>query len=688
MFSKIIVNSPWYYFLISSAISLGLAVWLYFRNKKNTEASIPSLYLMSVLRFLSLSLILLLLLNIFFKQLSTETENPLVLIAVDNSSSMTALPDSDYVKGDFLKELGLLKSSLQDKFLVKQILFGSKSVSSEENPGFTEKETDIETLIREVENNYANQNIGALILVSDGIVNKGVNPLYSANKLKYPIYTVALGDTTELKDVAIQKVNHNQIAYTGNNFPVEVIVNAKKYLGKELTLTLFENGIQKAKQLISVNSTNFLSASAFTLSASGVGIIKYTAKVSCMEDEKNCSNNVQNFVVEVIDNKEKVLLLAAYPHPDISAIKEAITISSNYEMDYALASEFKKNVKGYSLVILHGYNSGMSAILNDFKNNQVPFWIINPSTTENLPGVKITASLNKYNDTESYTDNTFGLFSLSDAFKKFSNDLPALKTFFGNYSMGNGANVLLKQRIGAVETENPILFFEESGSSKSAVFLGDGLWKWKMRDFAEHQNHNLFNELISKSVQYLSVKSDKSFFRIRAPKIIQENESFELTAELYNKSYELITEPEVVLTLSNSENKKFNYTFSKTSTSYKLDLGLLPPGDYAYEASTKNNTERFVKKGVFTVKEVVSEKINTVANHSLLNQISKRSNGKLYYPKELDALQTEILKSETIKPITYSQTTTSSLIEMKWLFWLILILLGSEWFFRKRYLSI
>lgn len=688
MFSKIIVNSPWYYFLISIAISLSFAVWLYFRNKKNSEASGLPLYLMSGLRFLSLSIILLFLMNILIKHVSTETENPLVLIAVDNSSSMTALSDSDYVKGLFLKEFGGLKSRLQDKFLMKQILFGSKSVSSQEDPHFTEKETDIEMLIQEIENNYANQNIGALILVSDGIVNKGVNPLYSANKLNYPIYTVALGDTTELKDVSIQKVNHNQVAYTGNNFPVEVIISAKKIAGKELAITLFENGIQKAKQLVSVNSDNFLSTAAFTLNATGVGIVKYTAKVSCMEDEKNCSNNVQNFVVEVIDNKEKMLLLAAYPHPDVSAIKEAITLGSNYEMEYALAAEFKKNVKAYTLVILHGYHPGMNGILNDCKNNQIPFWIVNPSTTENLPGVKITASLNKYNDTEAFTDNTFGLFNLSDAFKKFSKDLPALKTFFGNYTLGNGANTLLKQRIGVVETENPILLFEESGGAKNAVFIGDGLWKWKMRDFAEHQNHNLFNELISKSVQYLAVKSDKSFFRIRAPKIIHENESLELHAELYNKSYELITEPEVVLTLSNSENKKFNYTFSKTSSSYKLDLGLLPPGDYSYEASVKNNNERFVKQGVFTVKEVVSEKINTVANHSLLYQISKRSNGKLYYPKELDKLQNELLKSETIKPITYSQTSTSSLIELKWLFWLILILLGAEWFFRKRYLSI
>jgi len=55
------------------------------------------------------------------------------------------------------------------------------------------------------------------------------------------------------------------------------------------------------------------------------------------------------------------------------------------------------------------------------------------------------------------------------------------------------------------------LIYSEINGVKNANFLGDGLWKWKMRDYVDHNNHNLFNELISKTVQYLSVKADKSF---------------------------------------------------------------------------------------------------------------------------------------------------------------------------------
>ncbi len=643
---------------------------------------------MGILRFAGVFFICLFLLSIFFKRLQNETENPIVLLAIDNSTSIISSTDSSFIKSSFQANLEKLKANLGEKYEIKTLLFGNKAETTTKKPNYSEKETDIENLISEVDNNYSNQNIGALILISDGIYNKGANPLYSAEKLGYPIYTIATGDTNEIRDVLIQKINHNQVAYTGNNFPVEVVLNAKKFIGREVSVTLMQGSIEKGKHSVKITSDNFLSSCNYTLTASGVGVTKYSAKISVLEGEKNIANNSQSFVMEVIDNKEKILLLAENPHPDIAALKDVMLNNTNYEIEYALTQNFSKTLKPYSLVIFQGYSPSQNQLLNQCKNDLIPFWIINPASPENLPGIKITGSINRYNDSEPVLNNTFGLFTVSTETKKFMNDLPATKTFFGNYSLGNGSQSLINQRIGSVDTENPILFFTELNGLKSAVFIGDGLWKWKFRDFAEHNNHNLFNELISKTIQYLSVKSDKSFFRVSAPKIINENTEIEIGAEVYNKSYESITEPDITLVITNSENKKFNYTFSKTTNAYKLNIGILPPGEYRYDASVKNNNELFVKQGVFAVKEVISEKINTVANHQLLFQVSNRTAGKFYYPRDLQKLENDLLTSETIKPITYTQISTSSLIDLKWLFWIILGLFSVEWFFRKRFLSI
>jgi hypothetical protein len=100
------------------------------------------------------------------------------------------------------------------------------------------------------------------------------------------------------------------------------------------------------------------------------------------------------------------------------------------------------------------------------------------------------------------------------------------------------------------------------------------------------------------------------------------------------------------------------------------------------------NNETYSKHGIISVREVVAEKVNTVANHQLLFRLAHRTNGKIYSSKQLLALQKELLANESIKPVTYSESLTTALVELKWLFWLLLLLLCTEWFFRKRFLII
>lgn len=685
---QITSNSPWFLFLLSLLLAFGISFWLYFQNKRNSGAPKAALQVLFALRFIYLTTIIGFLLNFYLRRIQNQTENPVILLAIDNSTSMVSAKDSAFIRTKFLEQFQNFSGNIRKKYEVKTILFGGESTQSSTLPAFTEKETDFDNLFNAIENNYSGLNIGALVIASDGIYNKGTSPVYKAEKLGYPVYSLACGDTSENKDALIQKINHNQVAYLGNQFPVEVLLNAKKLLNNSLTVGLYQQGVLKAEQKITVSNDDFSGAVTFTLNANATGLVKYTVKVNAAEGEKNLLNNSQSFVLEVIDNRDKILLLANAPHPDIAAIREALAGFDNYDVDCGFYEGFNKPLNAYSLVILHGFGVGQLNLLNECKNKLIPYWILNPQTTENLPGVKISASLNKSNDAEPYFVNAFGLFEINDGLKKFAKDLPAVKTFFGNYVSTNASNALINQRLGSVETDNPLLLFTEQNGLKSAAFLGDGLWRWKMRDYAEHANYNLFIELISKTVQYLSVKSDKSFFRVNAPKIAYENENIEFGAEVYNKSYEAITEPDVDLTLTNADKKSFNYTFSKTTHAYKLDLGQLAPGDYSYRASVKNNNQLLVKSGSFAVREIVSEKINTVANHRMLYQLSAKTKGKFFYPDNLNELEKELLANETIKPITYSQNTTNPIIELRWLFIPLILLLASEWYLRKRHLHI
>ena len=679
---QIISNYPWYYTLLCLVAGFVFSGALYFRDKKNIDRSKALLISLAGLRFVSVSLIALLLLDIFIKRLVNETEKPVIILAQDNSSSIVAGKDSTEIKTDYTKALAAFVNAVKEKYDVKSYQFDSETKPSE-SYDFKGKETDISNVFSNIENNYANKNIGAIILATDGIYNKGTNPLYSIDKLNAPIYTIALGDTIPLKDVWIQTINHNQIAYLGNAFPAEVIVNAIDLKDKQVTVSITQQGKLLKQENVTINSNNFSKPYNFILDATTAGVQKYTVTLSTLEDDKNKLNNTQSFIVDVIDNREKILILANAPHPDIAAIEQSISVSQTYEVEVSLLDKFTKPLKPYSLVILHQTGNIPQRILAELKANNQSIFFIGLNAPAGILGIDAHSVSNRFNDVEPSVQTQFSLFTISDALKNYLKELPAVKCNFGNQSISNGANALINQRIGTVDTDNPLLYFNELNGIKTASFIGDGLWRWRMRDFADHNNFNVFNELISKTVQYLSVKADKSFFRVFTKKIINENEALDFTAEVYNQSYEQITEPDVTLVLKDAQNKTYNYTFSKKQTFYSLAAGQFPAGEYAYEAKVKYADKLYTKSGMVIIKEIVSEKINTVANHQLLFQLSKKSGGKLVYPNQLEQLQKEILANSTIKSITYSHKQLTDLVNLKWLFFIIILLLSVEWFLRK-----
>ncbi len=671
---QFISNYPWYYSLLCLLIGFVFSALLYVKDKHNAERSKIVLYSLATLRFVSVTTIAFLLLNFFIKRLVYETEKPVIIVVQDNSSSLVANKDSTNIKTTYTKKLVEFINSLKKTYDVKTYQFDSE-LKQTETFNFKGKETDLSAVFLDIENNYANKNIGAIVLASDGIYNKGANPIYSAKTINAPVYTIALGDTVALKDVWIQTINHNQIAYLGNSFTSEIIINAIDLKDKNVELSVSQNGKTIKTENVFINSSNFSKAYNYVLDASKIGIQKYTVSLSSLTDDINKQNNSQSFVIDVIDNREKVLILANAPHPDIAALQQSIAETQTYEVEVAQAEEFTKPLKPYSLIILHQLPILTNRIANEIKNNNQPVFTI---------GVNATLQQNKgTNDVEPCYQKQFLLFSVSTELQNYFKNFTAVKCAFNKIETKTGTTNLLTQKIGAIETSEPLFLFNEINGVKSASFLGDGLWRWRMRDFAEHQNNNLFNELINKTVQYLSVKADKSFFRVYTKKIINENQALDFTAEVYNQSYELVTDPDVTLALKDGNNKTYNYTFSKKQTMYSLSAGQFAAGQYSYEATVKYGDKLFTKSGIVLIKEIVSEKINTIANHQLLYQLSKQSGGKLYYQNQFNELQNELLKTDNIKSITYTHKQLNDLINLKWIFFLILILLSIEWFLRK-----
>lgn len=682
---NIITEYPLWFVIFCIAAGIAYSGLLYYRNQKLNEMPLWSLRLIAAFRFVTVTILSFLLLSPLIKTVDRQLEKPVIIVAQDNSESIVLGKDSTFYRYDHLKNLQKMMDELSDKYEVVFYSFADKikKISDADSIAYGDKQTDMSAFFEEMENVYTNRNIGAMIIAGDGLYNRGANPVYASEKIKAPIYTIAMGDTAVKKDIILLKVDHNRLTYLGNKFPLEVIVNAKQLTGKSTTLTISKGNATLFTQTININSDAFISTIPVLLEAKETGLQRYKVKLSSLSEEVSTFNNVRDVFIDVLDARQKIVILSEAPHPDIAAIKESIEANQNYEVESYMLDNFDKPLKKYNLVILHqipNSNAFATKLLNEIKVGNIPVWLFSGDNT-----ILNTATSNsqKTNECEVVLEQNFSLFTISDELRKGVKDFPAVVCPFGTYPENSG-NSLFYQRIGMVETKMPMMIFTNDQENKTGIFYGEGIWKWRLQDFASHGNQNIFDEFISKTVQYLSVKVDKSFFKVISPTRFFENEPIVLEAEVYNDSYELINEPEVNITVINSDNKKFPFTFSKTGIAYRLDAGMMPVGDYKFEANVKVGGRNYVQKGEFSIVALQLESVNTVADHQLLYSIAYKHDGDLVYPQELEKLVKILNAREDIKTISYSQNKLTDLINIKWILFLLLALLSVEWFIRKR----
>ncbi len=690
-------DSPWWFFVFCVLAGAGYAFVLYRNEKRFNEGAKWVRRALPVLRFVAVTLLAFFLLAPLLKNISRTVEKPIIVFAMDNSESVVAGKDSSFYKNEYPKNVSEFVSSLADKYDTNNYSFGDK-IKSGLSFDYKEKQTDIASLFDEIETRFSNRNVGAVVIASDGLYNKGQNPLYSSAKNKFPVYTIALGDTTIRKDLILSKVISNRIAYLGNKFPIEIQISARELGGKNTLCTVSKGDEVLFTQQINISGNNFSLSVPVQLEAKEVGLQRYAIKLSNVDGEVSYTNNLKDVFIDVLDARQKVLILADAPHPDVAAIKNALENNENYEVNAFLANDFTGSIEKYNLVILHQIPSSKNQnqkLLTDIDKAKLPVLYIIGSQSS-ISGfnnaqsdLSIPASGGKMNDVLPVLSKDFSLFTLSEELENYSSKFSPLQCPFGNYKINSSASVLFNQKIGLVETQQPLFLFTQSSDKKTGIICGEGIWRWRLLDFAEHNNQNIFNELINKTVQYLSAKIDKSFFRIilsgaeGAKNNFYENESIEFEAEVYNDSYELINDPEVSVTITNAEEKRFPFTFSKTTNAYRLNAGIFPVGNYRYEAKVKVGTKIYLENGEFSVAALQVETTNTIADHQLLYSLAKKSGGEMIYPNQLDKLFALLNAREDIKPISHSEKKLSDLINLKWIFFLLLSLISIEWFIRK-----
>ncbi|WP_207429664.1 hypothetical protein [Pedobacter sp. SYSU D00535] len=672
------------------SLLLGVA-YAFFLYRKKSHLSEPTKRFLFAARTLAVAATVFLLFAPYIKLSDKTVEKPLIILVQDNSASVSLGAPGSFSLANYNTAIRKLAQSFSRDYEVKTFSFGS-SVRQGLQASYEDNVTDINAVFSFIADRYANRNIGAIILATDGIYNRGGTPQYNALNLKAPVYTVALGDTIPKKDLLIANVNYNNLVFLGNEFQVEVLLEAFQSRGTAAHVSLSDkNGVLFSK-IVSVASNEFRTTVPVTLSAKEKGIQQFTVKVASVPGELSTRNNSFTFFVEVVDGRQKVLIIANSPHPDITALKQSIQSNRNYEVSSSLINLIKQDqLQQADLVILHQVPSPSGSIesLGPLLGRKNVWYILgaqsNTAAFSNAQSLLKVSAGGTMQEVTPDLSSDFYEFVLSESTRKKIAGFSPLIAPFGDYGLKGPGSVLLQQRVGKIQTDKPLLAFSSEGERKTAVLAGEGIWRWRLEDFKENGNHQAVDELLSKTVQCLSRKDDKRKFRVyTSQNTFDESEHIVLNAELYNDAYELVNTPDVSVTLKNNSNKSFPFIFSRTGNSYILDAGNLPAGEYTFTANTALGNNKYSARGQFIITQQLAELRETTANHQLLNTLSVESGGETVFPHQITELGDKVKNNELVKTVSYENRRFDELVNLKWIFFLILFLLTLEWFGRKR----
>ena len=664
------------YCIGSGILALFVALFQYrYKTKRNRLY-----WALAGLRFITLFSLLLLIINPKFEKKQIQIIKPTLAIAVDNSQSIRYL-NKDSIASNAAQIL-LDHTTLNSKYDVQLYRFGNQ-LHQNSTLTFEDTQTNITKSIQDIEV-LNDSEIAPIVLISDGNQTRGNDYQFASKQFNQVVFPVILGDSIYHTDIKIQNINVNTYTYLNSKFPVEIMASYTGNTAVDSELIIRSNGRLIHKERVQFSAARNSVILSPKIKSTKVGLERYDVSLTPIENEKNTVNNQKTFAIETIDEYTKIALISLLSHPDLGAIKAAIETNEKRLVTLLSPSEFIATNEAYGMVILYQPNQRFKAVFDFLNKRKLNTFIIGGTQTQwtflNSIQSDYKQDLTGQNENVQGTINpNFNNFSLTDfSFEGY----PPLTAEFGGVSINVPHESLMFKSINGSTTKAPLWFTYEKGSRRTAVLLAENLWKWRMHSFREQQNFETFDAFISKLIQYLNIQNQKNRLLVNYEPIYDGSQPLEISAQFFNKNYELETNAEVFIALTERRSgRQLNYPMVPTQNSYKVNLNALEPGDYSFEVIVNGGTHRSF--GAIEILNFNIEQQFINANVQQLEQLAINTDGQAYFDTQIDNLASALISDNRFRSIQKITKKTVPLISIKFYLLLLLLSLAIEWLIRK-----
>ncbi len=696
---------------------------------KRTTLRLPQLF---CIWGLQLCMVLVVLVVLWQPAIMTEklrAGDNVIAIMLDTSQSMT------YSQADGSRMQEALTvidndaiSALQDHYQISRFTFAhdANPTESYETLPSPEQMTLLGNSVRQVLSMSRSTPLGAIVLVSDGADNAGAltqDQLAELASFNVPVHAIGVGQEEIEEDLELQEVTLPGQALPGTILAARVAVRHDK--PGQARLKIYDNDNIIMSHDLELDEGNKISTAWIDIPVSDTGYRHLRFSLDPWEGEQITENNHQSRVVNVKEEKYKVLYIEGEPRWEYKFIRRAmdkdqsidlvslLRVSQNkfYRQGISSPDElvegfpltkaelFKYNALIIGSIEAASFTPEQQQMVHDFVSERGGSLLMiaglnglgsggweNSLIYEALPA-RLSQSNGKFIREKAKVELTAaGLHSPMLKFdqdinnnRKAWQELPEIADYQLIGELKPAASTLLTIDVNG--ENHPLLVNQPYGRGSSYIFATGGTWRWQMSMPLEDQSHETFWRQL---LRELVIDTPGRFFMTSQVT----GDQISIKTEIRDENYEPERELKLTAIVTPQTGEAMTVELHPSQDIPDLMTGEFradTSGLYDIETITRRDNEPIASARIAIYHDAgKAEYFSLRANHMLLQQLADATGGRYWNQDELD----ELLSAIEFSAAGITQREISPLWDAPLIFILLFLFKATEWLLRRRWNTI
>ncbi|MGA3095510.1 MAG: glutamine amidotransferase [Bryobacteraceae bacterium] len=725
--------TPWPLWLLAAGIAAaaGLLFWHVRRNHGMLTGARP--IAIWLLETAMMALILLLLWRPAMSVATLKPQQNVVAILVDNSRSMgiADVSGTREAAARTLLEGGLLKS-LSDRFQVRLYEFGKEPIriQSPDQLKANEPASRLGDTLERVLAESSSLPLGAVVMLSDGSDNSGgvdLETISAIRRQRIPVHTIGFGRERPDRDVEIVDAVVPARALPQSKLTAQVTLQSYGISGAKTRLSVRDGSRTLVTREIALQGDGVLQSESMVFDCGPAGPKTLEIAVDPVAGEENTLNNKVTRLVNVENNKPRILYMEGEPRWEFKFIRRALDDYPNIEIasilrttqnklyrqgtkdDKELADGFPSKADelfAYQGLIIGSaeasyFTPGQQALIRDFVDRRGGGLLFLGGRASLSDGGYQTSPLAELVPTRlpdakgafhrDFTGQQLTPAGAQSVICRLDDDparnaerwkkMPQMANYQEVGEAKPGASVLLEST-PAGRHPLPLLVTENYGRGRTMVFGTGGSWRWKMwTDHADKTQPAFWQQIF----RYLVTDAPGQVTGTTPKAVLADETRVPVRVEVRDKEFKPVNNAKVQARFMGPEGVNATLELMPQPLEegvYTGEWSAEKPGSYVVEILAGREQEAVGNDVVtFRREDGVAENFHTSQNRELLEKLAQQTGGRYYKPSDASKLSTEISYSEA--GITTHETR--DLWDLPLVFLLALAIKGSEWLLRRKW---